>query len=209
MSASQSPGDLLQAAGIFDFLKTPTPQTWLERAVEQLDLLLIDHANCERKAAETAMALIYRYPEQHEVLLKMSKLAREELHHFEQVLEIMQRRKVNYEKLSAARYASELRKQIRTYEPAALVDKLIIGAYIEARSCERFAALAPLLEPELAKFYTSLLRSEARHFQDYLGLASKLTNENIEPRINLIGEIEAELITGPDDQFRFHSGVPV
>jgi tRNA-(ms[2]io[6]A)-hydroxylase len=149
-----------------------------------------------------------------DILDKMVRLIKEELHHFSQVWEIMSKRGLPYLSLSAARYASGLIKQIRTHEPAALIDKLIIGAFIEARSCERFAKLAPLLDDELHRFYTSLLRSEARHYQDYITLAeavcqtSKRKNESVADRIQFFGEKEAELINLPDTEFRFHSGVP-
>ncbi|PST91997.1 tRNA isopentenyl-2-thiomethyl-A-37 hydroxylase MiaE [Photobacterium jeanii] len=143
-----------------------------------------------------------------ELIEKMVRLIKEEFHHFEQVLEIMEKRDIPYQSLSAGRYAKGLMKTVRTFEPATLVDKLIIGAYIEARSCERFAKLAPFLDDELKKFYISLLRSEARHYQDYLTLAEKIAGQDISDRIQLIGAKEAELINSPDDNFRFHSGVP-
>jgi tRNA-(ms[2]io[6]A)-hydroxylase len=149
------------------------------------------------------------------ILDKMVRLIKEELHHFEQVLSIMTRRGLPYTSLSAARYASGLLKHVSSYEPAALVDKLIIGAYIEARSCERFAKLAPLVDDELSRFYVSLLRSEARHYQDYLNLAQQIADSDaklggkIDDRVLRFGEIEAGLIDSPDSDFRFHSGVPV
>lgn len=90
-----------------------------------------------------------------------------------------------------------------------LVDRLIIGAYIEARSCERFAKIAPHLDETLSRFYTSLLRSESRHFADYLALAEQYAGTDISERVEEFGRIEAELILTPDEQFRFHSGVPV
>ncbi|MFT4929595.1 MAG: tRNA-(ms[2]io[6]A)-hydroxylase [Phenylobacterium sp.] len=149
-----------------------------------------------------------------QILDKMVRLIKEELHHFEQVLNIMTERGLAYTNLSAARYASGMIKHVSSYEPAALVDKLIIGAYIEARSCERFAKLAPLLDDELNRFYVSLLRSEARHYQDYLKLAEtiaqgddKLSNGFAE-RVTLFAEVEAGLIQSPDKDFRFHSGKP-
>ena len=117
-------------------------------------------------------------------------------------------RDIPYSNLHAGRYAKGLMKAVRTHEPATLIDKLIVGAYIEARSCERFAKLAPYLDPELKKFYISLLRSEARHYQDYLTLAEKIAGQNISGRVNVIGAKEAELIQAPDNTFRFHSGVP-
>lgn len=139
---------------------------------------------------------------------KMVLLIKEELHHFYQVLEIMNARNIPYENITAGRYAKGMMKHIRTHEPAILTDKLICGAYIEARSCERFAKIAPYLDDELSKFYVSLLRSEARHYEDYLSLAQKVANEDITSRIKFFGEVEAELITSPDSDFKFHSGFP-
>ncbi|WEM41456.1 tRNA isopentenyl-2-thiomethyl-A-37 hydroxylase MiaE [Photobacterium sp. DA100] len=143
-----------------------------------------------------------------ELIDKMVRLIKEEFHHFEQVLEIMGNRGIPYSSLSAGRYAKGLMKIVRTHEPGTLIDKLIIGAYIEARSCERFAKLAPYLDEELKKFYVSLLRSEARHYQDYLKLAEQIAGADISARVKAIGAREAELINSPDDSFRFHSGVP-
>lgn len=139
---------------------------------------------------------------------KMVLLIKEELHHFYQVLEIMEKRGVEYETIAASRYAKGLLSNVRSYEPCALIDKLIIGAYIEARSCERFAKLAPHLDKDLEQFYISLLRSEARHYQDYLTLAEQIAGEDISDRIKELGMIEAELILSNDDDFKFHSGKP-
>ena len=143
---------------ILDFLHCETPEAWVSAALNNQALMLIDHCNCEKKAASNALSLIYRYIERGELLMKMSKLAREELRHFEQVLKIMKKRDIVYENVTASRYAKGMLKNVRTFEPAALVDKLIIGAYIEARSCERFAKIAPMLDEELKDFYLSLLR---------------------------------------------------
>ena len=189
------------------FLPCKTPDTWIEVALQNQDILLIDHANCEKKAASTAINLIYRYVDDFELLNKMSKLAREEMRHFEQVIALMKRRKIPYEHVSASRYAAGLRDLARKEDPAKLVDVLIIGAFIEARSCERFALLAPHLDAELEKFYLSLLKSEARHYQDYLKLAKTVAGDrSIDDRIELIAQRERELIESPDNQFRFHSG---
>ncbi len=140
---------------------------------------------------------------------KMVLLIKEELHHFYQVLEIMQARNIPYENIRAGRYAKGLMKHVRTYEPETLIDKLIIGAFIEARSCERFAKLAPFLDAELTKFYTSLLRSEARHYQDYLTLAEQVAGKSVSERVAYFAKVEAQLISTPDEDFKFHSGVPV
>ncbi|WP_413284120.1 tRNA isopentenyl-2-thiomethyl-A-37 hydroxylase MiaE [Vibrio sp. MA40-2] len=139
---------------------------------------------------------------------KMVLLIREELHHFYQVLEIIENNQLTYEPIPAARYAKGMIKQVRTYEPEALIDKLIIGAFIEARSCERFAKLAPHLPEDIGKFYISLLRSEARHYQDYLALAQQITNEDITERVDYFATLEAELISSPDSDFKLHSGLP-
>lgn len=137
---------------------------------------------------------------------KMVMLIKEELHHFYQVLEIMDALGIAYDNISSSRYARGMLRHVRTHEPATLMDKLICGAYIEARSCERFAALAPHVAPELAKFYVSLLRSEARHFEDYLELAEQISGQPIAARVAFFGDIEAQLIQQPDTELRFHSG---
>lgn len=199
---------MLQA--IDEFLLCATPDAWVQQALQHPEILLIDHANCEKKAASTALNLMYRYVDNFELLNKMSRLAREELRHFEQVLAIMQKRRISYSPVSASRYAAELRKHVRTSEPCKLVDTLIVGAIIEARSCERFARLAPHLDDELQKFYESLLKSEARHFQDYLSLAKKAAEgQSIDERVTFFLELERDLVESPDGEFRFHSGIMV
>ena len=189
------------------FLPCPTPDRWVENALENQSLMLIDHANCEKKAASTALSLIYRYTDNFDLLNKMSRLAREEMRHFEQVIALMKRRKITYVHVSASRYAAGLRDMARNKDPHKLVDILIIGAFIEARSCERFAKLAPYLDEELEAFYRSLLKSEARHYQDYLRLAKTVAGDvSIDDRIAEIAQRERELVEQPDTEFRFHSG---
>lgn len=191
------------------FLPCVTPRTWVKAALENLPVLLIDHAHCEKKAAASAMTLISRYPDEPELLNRMSRIVREEMIHFEQVLALMAEREVRYRHLSPSRYARELHQHIRTAEPARRMDTLIVGALIEARSCERFAALAPHLEDQpLARFYRSLFKAEGRHYQDYLTLARQGAPEPIEPRIAFFVEQERVLIESPDPRFRFHSGAP-
>ncbi|MBN3573342.1 tRNA isopentenyl-2-thiomethyl-A-37 hydroxylase MiaE [Vibrio neptunius] len=148
-------------------------------------------------------------PYSQDLIDKMVLLIKEELHHFYQVLEIMENRGIDYEPVQASRYAKGLLSQMATHEPQTLIDKLIIGAYIEARSCERFAMLAPHMDDDLAKFYTSLLRSEARHYQDYLSLAEDIAGEDISQRVAFFGQLEADLIISPDKDFKFHSGTPI
>jgi len=197
-----------QLVEIKEFLPCETPQAWLHKALDNIDLLLIDHAHCEQKAASAAISLTYRYAERSRLLIKMAQLAREELLHFEQVLQLMKNRGIAYRHIAPSRYASGLRALARTYEPARFVDILIIAAFVEARSCERFERLAPHLDAELARFYRALLRSEVRHYKDYLALAEYYSDEPITARIALIAQREQMLIESPDQQFRFHSGVP-
>lgn len=142
------------------------------------------------------------------IIDRMVLLIREELHHFCQVLEIMQDRGIPYENITASRYAKTLVQHCKTHEPQILIDKLICGAYIEARSCERFAELSLRVDHELASFYQSLLRSEARHFADYLQLAAVISKTDISGRVQYFGQLEADLIQQPDTDFKFHSGVP-
>ncbi|MEQ5814736.1 tRNA-(ms[2]io[6]A)-hydroxylase [Marinobacter sp. NFXS11] len=191
---------------IHNFLPCRTPQQWIDNALENQDLMLIDHAHCEKKAASTALSLMYRYVDNTDLLNKMSRLAREELRHFEQVLAIMKKRGVAYCHLTPARYAAGLRQDVRSEDPGRLVDVLIVGAIIEARSCERFAALAPFLDEKLADFYNSLLKSEARHYRDYLALAEQAAGASVEERTSEFLLLEKALIEKPDTEFRFHSG---
>ena len=192
---------------IEDFLPCNTPQLWIDNALANPELLLIDHANCEKKAASTALNLMYRYVDNFDLLNKMSRLAREELRHFEQVIAIMKRRNIQYRQITASRYAVKLREAVRSNDPDKLVDILIVGALIEARSCERFARLAPFLDEELEKFYVSLLKSEGRHFKDYLKLAETVASQQeVSERLDVFLAIEQQLIESPDSEFRFHSG---
>lgn len=194
---------------INEFLGCRTPDAWIKAALADQMTLLIDHKNCEFKAASTALSLMAKYSTYVDLLNAMSRLAREELVHHEQVLRIMKRRKIPLRPVSAARYASGLRKVVRTHEPHKLVDTLVVGAFIEARSCERFEALVPHLDEELGKFYYGLLKSEARHFQGYLKLAYQYGDAaDVDRAIVRIRAAEQELIESPDNEFRFHSGVP-
>lgn len=210
---------ILENLEINQFLLCKTPHEWIACAQDNLDVLLIDHANCEKKAASTALNLMYRYVEYPELLLQLSKLAREELRHFEQVVAILTERKIPYEQISSARYAGELRKNVRTHEPGRLIDILIVSAIVEARSCERFEGLMQVLDDKLAEFYGSLLKSEARHFKVYLDFAKtiqqtaqsnsdKKEEESFESRVSYFLQQDKRLIESQDTDFRFHSGRP-
>ncbi len=193
------------------FLPCRTPDEWIEAALcpERESVLLTDHANCEKKAASTAISLMHRYAHHLPLLNKMSRLAREELRHFEQVLDLLGKRGFEYQPLSASRYAQGLHAGVRKDEPGRLVDVLIVGALIEARSCERFSRLAPELDSSLGAFYQKLLQSEARHFMDYLQLAENYGDVGeMSLRLEHFKSLEASLIEGTDSEFRFHSGPP-
>jgi len=196
------------------FLKCETPLRWTQAALIDQSTLLIDHANCEKKAASTALNLMYRHVDETEMILKLSKLAREELRHFEQVVAILKDRNITYAQISSSRYAGEMRAGVRTHEPARLIDTLIVSAIVEARSCERFSKLVEVLDADLADFYHSLLKSEARHFQVYLKLAESIagripTGADISARVEFFLDEDKRLVETPDELFRFHSGVPV
>jgi len=198
-------------ASIARFLDIATPEQWLAEARGRVPELLLDHANCELKAASTALGFLYRYPDRSAFAQRMSRLAREELRHFEQVRAIMTDMGVAFERLTASRYAGELRAAVREDEPYKLLDMLLTGALIEARSCERFAALAPHLPEKLGKFYNGLLASEARHFEHYIAFAqseSGIDTARVDNRLAELKVLEASLIEAPDPQFRFHSGIP-
>lgn len=201
----------MSIASIEVVLQCPTPPAWLAAVPSHLQTLLIDHANCERKAALTALGLIHRYPRQRDLVQPMSRLAREELRHFEQVLNLMAERGFDYQPLNASRYAKALLEAVRRDEPARLLDALLVGALIEARSCERFQLLAchPGLDAQLVGFYARLEESERRHFLNYLALAEQMAGaSNVKVRLAQLAKIEAQLICDPDDEFRFHSGPP-
>ena len=194
------------------FLVIPTPEAWVDEACGRVPEMLLDHANCELKAASTALGFLYRYPDRTVLAQRMSRLAREELRHFEQVRSIMQEMDIPFERTTASRYAGGLRAAARDEEPHKLLDLLLIGALIEARSCERFAKIAARLPQKLGRFYAGLLSSESRHFEHYLAFAKSecVVDENeIESRLEELKRIEAALILEADPQFRFHSGTPL
>lgn len=208
MNAVVSKRDAAPADG--GVLLAATPTRWYEVACERWRELLVDHANCEKKAASTALSLIFTYQEDMALTDKLSRLAREELRHFEQVQKLMQELGVSFVRMEPSRYAEGLRSVVNRAEPARRLDLLLCGALIEARSCERFEGLVPLLSEPLRGFYSGLAVSEARHRGLYLRLAEQRAGDiDWRARLNQLAAVEAELATSPDTQFRFHSGLPV
>jgi tRNA-(ms[2]io[6]A)-hydroxylase len=191
----------------------PTPERWLAAACERWPELLLDHAYCEKKAASTALALIFAYPECEQQSLALARLAREELRHFEQVTRLMGRLGVPFRRLQPGRYAAALRAELVTHEPERRLDLLLTSALIEARSRERFARLSARLPEPLAEFYADLERAEARHADLYLELACAAARDaprsDWRARCAELAAVEARLITGDDVQLRFHSGPPL
>jgi tRNA-(ms[2]io[6]A)-hydroxylase len=197
------------SAGLDGILRAVTPRAWVDAAVANLPALLVDHANCEKKAASTALALIFAYPEDRPLNVALSRLAREELKHFEQVERLMKKLEVPHLRMKPGRYASELRKLVRTHEPKRKLDLMVVHALIEARSCERFRLLSKRLPDSVRELYEQLERSEARHFEIYLEFAQReFDAEEIAARLEIIATREAELATLPDRELRFHSGPP-
>lgn len=190
-------------------LLTATPKAWLEVAVRHVPELLSDHACCEKKAATMALNLMkhfYAYPD---ILSKLSKIAREELVHYEQVLQMHKKLKYRFKPKPACRYAKALWQEVDKSGPLALVDQLMICAIIEARSCERFAKLTPILPEPLSSYYDKLYQAEKRHATVYLDFARMLTEETkVMSRLNKLLQIEGNLVLMGESVFRFHSGVP-
>jgi tRNA-(ms[2]io[6]A)-hydroxylase len=193
-------------------LRVATPADWVAQARALPEVLLIDHANCEKKAASTALALMFAYAEDLELTAKMSRLAREELRHYEQVAKLIRSQGVKPQRLAPGRYAERMRRLVAKSEPHREVDLMICGAFIEARSCERFAALAAVIGAPLSDLFQGLHDAEARHYRVYLDLARRAAKRAgigpLDARIEEFAVLEAELITSPDAVFRFHSGPP-
>jgi tRNA-(ms[2]io[6]A)-hydroxylase len=191
-------------------LAVPTRSSWLPEVLSDLEALLVDHAHCEKKAASTAMALIYRYPERPEMMAPLSRLAREELHHFERVLDLIHSRGFEFKRMFPSPYAGELVKHIRKEDPHKLLDTLVVCALIEARSHERMVLLADGFAQNgdaiLAEFYTTLLASEARHKQEYLDMAHRyFPDAVVQERVEVLAAAEAEVLRKPGPEPRMHS----
>ena len=182
----------------------PTAQAWVDAAVGDLPTLLVDHAHCEKKAANTAIRYLFKYPEWPALIAAMSRLAREELVHFDQVLRELKARGLQFRAMQSANYASELFKACRQNSK---VDEMLVCALIEARSCERFERLAQAVPDErLAAFYHELGEAEARHGELYIELAEKAQGGSIDERLVELTALEALIVARPHQPLRMHSG---
>lgn len=193
-------------------LEAITDRSWAEAACEQLPEILLDHAHCEKKAASTALSLIFRYPERPQLAVPLSRLAREELAHFEEVLAVMRARGLEFRRQRPSPYAARLMSAVRPQEPAKLLDTLLCCALIEARSCERMRLLAEVLTDEaLVKLYRGLLACEARHFHSYVEMARELAlvdEAALQRRLAELAAHEAAVLGEEPGEPRLHAAAP-
>ncbi len=188
-------------------LASATSGAWLERALANVDEILLDHAHCEKKAASTAVTLLFRYPEREALLAPLSRLAREELEHFELVMQQLHRRGVPMRHQVPGPYGERLFKGVRRNEPDRLLDTLLCAGLIEARSCERMRLLAEHLDDAaLRELYRALLVSEAKHHQLYVELATLSTPEaEVRERLGVLAEHEAQVLALVPPLARLHA----
>ncbi|MBC7971852.1 MAG: tRNA-(ms[2]io[6]A)-hydroxylase [Verrucomicrobia bacterium] len=198
---------VLSALPTIKFLQEPTSQPWLDQALAHLDIILLDHSHCERKAAGVALNLMFRYPSNAKLVRSLTAIAQEELEHFEQVNQILERRGIPLAPLAAPPYGAGLNKQIRSREPDRLLDSLLVCGLIEARSHERLGLLgAHCPDPALAAFYRGLMASEARHYGVYWLLATaEFERSVVDQRLDALAIIESQLLLTLHPEPRMHS----
>ena len=189
-------------------LHSTTSPYWLARVHEHLDAVLIDHAHCEKKAAGTAMNLIFAYVDRVELARRMSEIVNEELAHFHLVLDLLAQRGVKFRRLPPSGYGRRLNELVRKDEPGKAIDRLLVAGLIEARSCERFALLRDgVADRQLGEFYGSLFESEARHHATYVQMAKLFAREDaVHRRLEELAALEAEIIASEPEPVRMHSG---
>jgi tRNA-(ms[2]io[6]A)-hydroxylase len=188
-------------------LKTTSSQRWLDQVAANMPELLIDHAHCEKKAAGTAMNLLFAYVESVDLCRAMTEIVQEELAHFHMVLDILAARGIPFRKLNPSSYGRKLNDLVSKQEPRRAVDRLLVAGLIEARSCERFGLLRDYLpDQQLADFFGGLFESEARHHSTYVRLAKSFASEDeVCSRLEELADAEAAIIAEGDDVPRMHS----
>jgi tRNA-(ms[2]io[6]A)-hydroxylase len=188
-------------------LQSQTSARWLAQVDSDLESILIDHAHCEKKAAGTALNLIFAYVENVDLCREMTAIVNEELEHFHMVLDLLARRSIRFRRLKPSSYGRELNDLVRKQEPQRAVDRLLVAGLIEARSCERFHVLAEHVQDrELADFYAGLFESEARHHTTYTRLAKDFAPEDVVmARLDELAALEAAIINRGEDLPRMHS----
>lgn len=189
------------------FLVSQTSPEWVKQAIANLDIILLDHSHCERKAAGVALNLMFRYPSNAKMVRMLTAIAREELEHFELVNQWLEKRGIPLGPLCPPPYGATLNSQIRRQEPDRLLDSLLVAGLIEARSHERLGLLATHCpEPELASFYRSLMASEARHYGVYWLMAiTYFDREIVTSRLEELAIIESEILANLHPEPRIHS----
>ncbi|MBK8010074.1 MAG: tRNA-(ms[2]io[6]A)-hydroxylase [Deltaproteobacteria bacterium] len=189
-------------------LYAPTDDAWAARATSKLHELLVDHAHLEKKAASAAITLLFRYPDRPSMQRPLSRLAREEMRHFERVLAVLRARGLELCRLEPSRYAQKLGTVVRRDEPGRMLDMLLVATYIEARSSERMTLLADVLatsDPVLASMYRELVEAEERHTETYLQFACEMfPDSEVEARLDAIGRHEAEVVANTVMPGRLH-----
>ncbi|MGI0482385.1 tRNA-(ms[2]io[6]A)-hydroxylase [Geminocystis sp. CENA526] len=185
----------------------PTHDSWLQQALNNLDIILLDHSHCERKAAGVAVNLLFRYPSHEQLIYQLTAIAREELEHFEQVNQWLQKKGIPLAPLKPSPYGATLKDAIRRHEPDRLLDSLLVSALIEARSHERLGLIGEFCpEPELAKFYRGLMASEARHYGIYWVLATQYFDRvTVDERLAELAELESNILANLYPEPRIHS----
>ncbi|WP_103125605.1 tRNA-(ms[2]io[6]A)-hydroxylase [Nostoc cycadae] len=198
---------LTSALPTINALKQPTSDAWVEQAIANLDIILLDHSHCERKAAGVALNFMFRYPSNTKMVRELTAIAREELEHFELVNQWLERRNIPLAPLSPPPYGAGLKAAVRPNEPDRFLDSLLVTGLIEARSHERLGLLATHCpEAELAKFYQSLMASEARHFGTYWVLADTyFDREIVQQRLDELAIVESDLLVNLHPEPRIHS----
>lgn len=188
-------------------LQSSTAPWWLTDVERHVEELLIDHAHCEKKAAGTALNLIFAYVDKQDLVRELTPIVQEEMAHFSLVLDLLERRDMRFRRLTPSSYGRKLNDLVRKNEPQRAIDRLLVAALIEARSCERFSLLRDRLsDPELAKFYGSLYASEARHHAVYVELARSFDRANeVDDRLAELAAAEAAIIDEGDPLVRVHS----
>ncbi|TVQ42503.1 MAG: tRNA-(ms[2]io[6]A)-hydroxylase [Gloeocapsa sp. DLM2.Bin57] len=198
---------LLPTTTKINIIKKPTSSGWINQALNNLEIILLDHSHCERKAAGVALNFLFRYPSYHELVRQLTAIAKEELEHFELVNQWLERLDIPLGPLKPSPYGAKLKDQISKQEPERFLDSLLVAALIEARSHERLGLLAQFCpNPELASFYRGLMVSEARHYGIYWLLAHHyFEKEKVNQRLEELAFIESEILANLYPEARIHS----
>lgn len=193
-------------------LHSRTPIQWGQAVLTDPISLLIDHAFLEKKAATNAMELLTRWPNEwlDGWVEAMTGIARDEVSHLAQVARILLSRGGRLDRYHKNPYANSLRQLVRKGEPSEILDRLLVAALIEVRSCERFSVLsAAAADTELASFYRALYSSELGHYRIFLNLAAMFTDQPVlDTRWNQMLASEAVILAGQEPGPRIHSGLP-